>query len=105
MPKARQLKCSTTSLVDSRVWAAGLHGIERRLTPSAPMQGELQVPEALSLPSTLQSALQRLEGSTLARELFGTEFIEGYIATKTLELTSFHHEITPWERRVLAAHA
>jgi len=26
----------------------------------------------------------------LAKELFGQEFIEGYIASKTLELTSFY---------------
>ena len=37
--------------------------------------------------------------------LFGAEFIEGYIASKALELTSFYDEITPWERRVLAAQA
>jgi len=41
----------------------------------------------------------------LARKLFGDVFIEGYIATKTLELASFFDEITPWERRVLAAQA
>lgn len=85
--------------------AAGLHGIEQGLEPSAPMQGQIQVPEELSLPCTLHAALERLKRSELARELFGHEFIEGYVATKTLELTSFYDEITPWERRVLAAQA
>ncbi|WP_181128695.1 glutamine synthetase family protein [Pseudomonas capeferrum] len=85
--------------------AAGLHGIERRLSPTSAIQGEFQVPEHLSLPCTLHAALERLKRSTLARELFGTEFIEGYVATKTLELTDFLDEITPWERRVLAAQA
>jgi glutamine synthetase len=85
--------------------AAGLHGIENALEPSAPIQGEFQVPDNLSLPCTLHAALERLKRSQLAKELFGTEFIEGYIASKTLELTSFYDEITPWERRVLAAQA
>ncbi len=85
--------------------AAGLHGIEQQLLPSAPIQGEFEVPDELALPCTLHAAIERLKRSDLALELFGKEFIEGYIASKTLELTSFYDEITPWERRVLAAHA
>lgn len=85
--------------------AAGLHGIEQRVSPSSAIQGEFLVPEHLSLPCTLHAALERLKRSTLARELFDAEFIEGYVATKTLELTDFLDEITPWERRVLAAQA
>jgi len=85
--------------------AAGLYGIEQRLQPSAPIQGEFEVPDELALPCTMHAAIERLKRSSLALELFGQEFIEGYIATKTLELTSFLDEITPWERRVLAAHA
>ncbi|QIH10161.1 glutamine synthetase [Pseudomonas sp. BIOMIG1BAC] len=85
--------------------AAGLHGIENELAPTAAIQGEFEVPDSLSLPCTLHAALERLKRSQLARELFGNEFIEGYIASKTMELTSFFDEITPWERRVLAAQA
>jgi len=85
--------------------AAGLHGIEQRLAPSPAVQGEMVVPDHLSLPCTLHAALERLKRSQLARELFADEFIEGYIASKTLEMASFFDEITPWERRVLAAHA
>lgn len=64
--------------------AAGLHGIERQIAPTPAIQGEFEVPEHLSLPCTLHAALERLKRSSLARELFGKEFIEGYIATKTL---------------------
>lgn len=85
--------------------AAGLYGIEYELEPTAPIQGEIQVPDELSLPCTLHAALERLRRSQLAKELFGKEFIEGYIASKSMELTSFFDEITPWERRVLAAQA
>jgi glutamine synthetase len=85
--------------------AAGLYGIEHELQPTLAVQGEIEVPDELSLPCTLHAALERLKRSQLAKELFGIEFIEGYIASKTLELTSFFDEITPWERRVLAAQA
>lgn len=83
--------------------AAGLHGLEQRLQPSAPMQGEFEVPDNLTLPCTLHAAIERLKNSRLAVELFGKEFVEGYIASKTLELGSYLDEITPWERRILAA--
>lgn len=82
--------------------AAGLHGLRQGLQPAEPIQGEFEVPAEQRLPCTLHAALERLQGSTLARELFGEEFIDGYIATKRMELTSFFDEITPWERRVLA---
>jgi glutamine synthetase len=85
--------------------AAGLYGIEHQCEPTPPMQGEFQVPEELSLPCTLHAALQRLKSSELAKALFPAQFIEGYIASKTLELMDFLDEITPWERRVLATQA
>ncbi|MBJ9978506.1 glutamine synthetase [Pseudomonas sp. S75] len=85
--------------------AAGLHGVQHQLQPSAAVQGELVVPEHLRLPCTLHAGIERLHRSTLARELFGEAFIEGYVATKRLELADFLDEITPWERRVLAAQA
>ena len=85
--------------------AAGLHGLERGLQPAPAVQGEFTVPEHLSLPCTLHAGLERLRRSALARELFGEVFIEGYVATKLLELSDFLDEISPWERRVLAAQA
>lgn len=85
--------------------AAGLHGIERELEPTEAIQGEFEVPDELLLPCTMYDAMQRLKRSELAREVFGNEFIDGYLATKSMELTSYFDEITPWERRVLAAQA
>lgn len=85
--------------------AAGLHGIEQALEPTASIQGEFEVPDELLLPCTMYDAMQRLKRSELAREVFGNEFIDGYCATKSMELTSFFDEISPWERRVLAAQA
>lgn len=83
--------------------AAGLYGIEHEIEPSAVSQGEFQATDVLTLPGTLHEALQRLRRSALARELLGDEFIDGYIATKALELEDFMNEITPWERRFLGS--
>lgn len=82
--------------------AGGLYGMEQQLQPSAPVSGEVDAPLELLLPDSLQEALRRLRGSQRAREVFGEEFIEGYLACKTMELGDFLGEITPWERRVLA---
>ena len=38
-----------------------------------------------------------------ARELFGAEFVDGFLASKRMELQSFMDEITPWERRFLGS--
>jgi len=84
---------------------AGLLGMLAQQEASAPLQGEFQVPELLILPGSMPVALERLERSRLARELFGDEFIDGYVATKRMELMSFLDEITPWERRILASQA
>lgn len=82
--------------------AAGLHGLERQLQPSEPVTGEVEASPELLLPDSLQEALRRLRGSRQAREAFGEEFIDGYLACKALELSDFLGEITPWERRVLS---
>jgi glutamine synthetase len=83
--------------------AAGLHGLRQELEPHPPAQGEFDVPDELTLPCTMHAALQRLRRSELAREWFGSEFVDGYLASKSLELTSYFDEITPWERRILAS--
>lgn len=82
--------------------AGGLYGMEQQLQPSAPVSGEVEAPSELLLPDSLQEALRRLGGSLRARQVFGEEFIEGYLACKTMELGDFLGEISPWERRVLA---
>ena len=81
---------------------AGLYGLLRGVQPSAPAGGAFEVPDALRLPTSMNEALHRLQRSGLARELFGAEFVDGYLASKALELASFLEEITPWERRLLA---
>ncbi|MEJ6655563.1 MAG: glutamine synthetase, partial [Pseudomonas sp.] len=83
--------------------AAGLYGIDHALEPDLPAQGEFEVPEDLRLSCTLHRAIRRLERSSMAREAFTDEFVEGYLACKRMELEHFLDEISPWERRFLGS--
>ena len=57
--------------------------------------GEFEVADNLLLPCTLHAVLERLKRSQLAKELFGIEFIEGYVTSKSMQLTRYFVEITP----------
>ncbi len=79
---------------------SGLWGIENKIEPSAPVQGnayDRDYPPELRLPSTLTSAAERLLLSTAARELFGDPFVEHYAQTRIWEEREFHKAVTDWE--------
>ncbi|WP_374357789.1 glutamine synthetase family protein [Chitinimonas sp.] len=92
-------------LVLAATLAAGLYGIEQQLEPSAEAVGTVfeQEDSGPALPRTLEGALDTMLASKIARQLFGDEFVEAFVAVKEVELASFQHEITPWERRYLAS--
>ncbi|MBV1774774.1 glutamine synthetase family protein [Burkholderiaceae bacterium DAT-1] len=111
-PGARRIEnripgCDTNPyLVLASSLAAGLYGIEKGLTPSAEISGtvfNIEEETGPALPRSLEGALDRMAASTIARELFDPAFVDAYVAVKETELASFHHEITPWERRYLAS--
>jgi glutamine synthetase len=79
---------------------SGLWGIENRIEPSEPVQGnayDRDYPPELRLPSTLTSAAERLLLSQPARELFGDQFVEHYAQTRIWEEREFHKAVTDWE--------
>ncbi|SFU77003.1 glutamine synthetase family protein [Halomonas korlensis] len=80
--------------------ASGLYGIEHRLEPEAPIEGNayaLEHPEHQALPRTLWDAAQRLKASGPARELFGDAFVDHFAATREWEERQFRRHITDWE--------
>ncbi|MCB6184844.1 glutamine synthetase family protein [Leeia sp. TBRC 13508] len=81
--------------------ASGLLGIEEQLKPSDPVTGNVYG-ESVSLPSTLDQALQIMRSSNTSTKCFGEEFTRAYIASKEVELTNYYQEISSWERRYLA---
>ena len=79
---------------------AGLWGIENRIEPEEPVEGnayEKKFPKRLALPTTLWDAAQRLKSSKPARALFGDDFIDHYAATREWEEREFRKHITDWE--------
>lgn len=80
--------------------ASGLWGIEQRLEPDPPVEGnayDRQHPPHQALPRTLWDAAQRLRGCAPARDLFGDDFVEHFAATREWEERQFRRHITDWE--------
>jgi glutamine synthetase len=80
--------------------AAGLHGIEEKLEPSKPIEGNAyaqKFPKSMALPATLWDAAQRLKASKVARDWFGDAFVDHYAATREWEEREFRKHITDWE--------
>jgi len=78
----------------------GLWGIEHRIEPDAPIEGnayEREHPPQRRLPATLYEAAERLCTSRPARALFGDAFVEHYAATRPWEEREFRKAITDWE--------
>ncbi|HMC93093.1 MAG TPA: hypothetical protein VKI45_11590 [Allosphingosinicella sp.] len=79
---------------------SGLWGIENRIEPDAPIEGNayaVEMPPERALPATLWDAAQRLKGSDAARALFGAEFVEHYAATREWEEQEARKAITDWQ--------
>jgi glutamine synthetase len=80
--------------------ASGLWGIENKLDPGEPIQGnsyERKHPAKAQLPRTLMEAADRLKASKAARDLFGTTFVNHFSATREWEEREFRKAITEWE--------
>jgi glutamine synthetase len=76
---------------------AGLWGIEKKLELPPETQGDPGEGGPLALPRSLSAATDRLERSRAARQLFGTKFVEHYVATRRWEVRRFETAVTDWE--------
>ncbi len=81
--------------------AGGLYGIEKGLSPPPLTQGNAYEASqhAALLPRSLPEALARFRESALAREYFGDEFVEQYVAFREWEVAKYQRAVTDWERR------
>ncbi|MGD9536816.1 MAG: glutamine synthetase family protein [Alphaproteobacteria bacterium] len=82
--------------------AGGLHGIENRLVPPAPSEGNAAANDSLEhLPRDLAEATARLKGSALARALLGDAFVDHYAISREVEWRLWQRwlaeTVTPWE--------
>lgn len=78
--------------------ASGLHGIDKKIDPPPPSHGDASdVRELAPLPRTLSEATDRLEKSTVARELLGNRFVDHYVRTRRHEVARYERAVTSWE--------
>ncbi len=82
--------------------AAGLAGMDEKLSPSIPLEaGSNGYDRAHALSRSFLPALECMQNSTTSRRLLGDDFVTAYTAVKELEYESYLNEISAWERRVL----
>jgi glutamine synthetase len=92
-------------LAFSLILAAGLEGIQNKITPpknvgennyqlSAAKKSELNIE---ALPSNLDEALTYFKASKLAEDTLGSHIKEGFIKLKTKEWDAFRQTVTEWE--------
>lgn len=76
--------------------ASGLYGIENKLELPPPTVNAYAA-KAPPLPRTLERAASLFRESAAAREYFGAEFVDHYVATRQWEVREFRRAVTDWE--------
>ena len=79
--------------------ASGLYGIKHKLQLQTPMTiGDACADKERSrLAQNLRDAVEKMQRSAVAREIFGTEFVEYFCATRLWEWRQFSNAVTDWE--------
>lgn len=92
-------------LAAAAVFAAGLDGIQRRLSPGRRndlniydlSQKEIRELGIELMPSNLKEAVEHLADDQVLREALGPEFVDYYVELKTREWASYHNTVSQWE--------
>jgi glutamine synthetase len=78
--------------------AAGLHGIEQKLTLPPMYEGNAYESTTIpQVPRTLREAMAEFEKSKVARETFGEKIVEHYLHAARLEQEASDKAVTCWE--------
>ena len=87
-------------LAMSACLAAGLYGIKHKLALQPATVGNGYADERYGrLPGNLQKATQAMKESALAKELFGEEFVNHFVATREWEWAQFSRVVSDWEKK------
>lgn len=80
--------------------AAGLAGIEAQTEPPPIFEGDVYAAEDLpQVPKSLPEALERFEGSDLAKTALGEDVVEHYAHFFRCEQAAYERAVSDWERR------
>ena len=81
--------------------ACGYLGIEQSLTPRKPIQGRCTGNGLVDMPNNLEAALALMSEAQDVKNIFGSEFVDGFIGTRWAEYEGFKRVISSWEREFL----
>jgi glutamine synthetase len=93
-------------LLMSALLAAGLDGLERKMEPGPPFEGdvghisadEIERHRLTFLPRTLPDALAALEQDDVIKDAIGPEILKHFLAVKRSELAEYNLVVHQWER-------
>ena len=79
--------------------ASGLYGIKHKLQLKTPMTlGDACAAKGqVTLAKNLRDAVEKMQNSAVAQEIFGAEFVEHFCATRLWEWQQFSGAVTDWE--------
>ena len=81
--------------------AGGMVGITGKLDAPRPVRtNAYELPESVAprLPRSLDAAVELFSRSELARDWFGSEFVDDYVTMRRWECDRYHSIVTEWER-------
>lgn len=85
-------------LIMSAALASGLYGIKNKLSLEGETIGNGYKNEnSKGLPLSLDKATLAMKESTIARELFGDDFVDHYTATREWEWKQYANQVSDWE--------
>ncbi len=85
-------------LAQAVMLAAGIKGIEDKMTLAAPSKGDVyDDAKAGDIPQTLRAACENLRGSAFLREVLGDDVVDHYTRSAEWELEEFDRVVTDWE--------
>jgi glutamine synthetase len=85
-------------LAQAAMLAAGIKGIEEKMTLSPPTRGDVYEDlKAGEIPSTLRAATETLRNSRMLREAMGDDVIDHYTRAAEWEQEEFDRVVTDWE--------
>lgn len=85
-------------LAQAALIAAGIKGLEDKLTLQAPASGDLYNDDTVGeIPNTLRSAVEQLKNSSMLKEAMGDAVVSHYVRCAEWEQESFDAVVTQWE--------
>jgi glutamine synthetase len=88
-------------LAIAAVLAAGAHGVREGLTPPRPVDGDAYRADrdliGPALPTSLDAALDALEGDMMLRRALGPQLVETFLAVKRFEVERHRAWVSDWE--------